>query len=105
MCGGTADADVGNRARKGLMVSIRMFRTTAAVLLVTATVRVSAAADPQPVTFTDINDAVPGRFFDSSSSFPDLADPNVLVIGFNTGLDTKDWKNRDFRASLLPYFF
>jgi hypothetical protein len=66
---------------------------------------VAACANAQTVTFTGINDAVPEKFFDAASSAPDAADPNTLVIGFNTGFDGTIWKVRDFKASHLPFSY
>jgi hypothetical protein len=57
----------------------------------------------QAVTFSDINDAVPSRFYDAASSEPDLADPNKLVIGFNSGLDPANWKSNEFKASTAAF--
>ena len=74
--------------------------TVMAVLLL-----VAACTNAQTVTFTGINDAVPEKFFDAASSAPDGADPNTLVIGFNTGLDGTIWKDRDFKASHLPFSY
>ena len=51
------------------------------------------------VTFSDVKDAVPGRFFDAATTAADPADPNTLVIGLNTGLDFRTFKYADFRAS------
>jgi hypothetical protein len=61
------------------------------------------AAQAQSVTFSDITDAVPGRFFNAAASAPDPNNPNTLVIAFNTGLDPSNWKLNDFRASTAPF--
>src|SRR5687767_4178806 len=61
------------------------------------------AAYAQSVTFSDITDAVPGRFFNAAASAPDPNNPNTLVIGFNSGLDPSNWKLNDFRASTAPF--
>ncbi len=63
----------------------------------------SATAYGQTVTFSDLNDAVPGRFFDAATSAPDAINPNRLVIGFNGGLDLRTWKANDFRASTASF--
>src|SRR5216117_223310 len=78
---------------------------TKAVTVMAALLLPAASAHAQTVTFTDINDAVPGKFFDAASSVPDASDPNTLVIGLNTGLDGTIWKHRDFKASLLPFSY
>ena len=75
---------------------------TKAVTVMAALLLPAASAHAQTVTFTDINDAVPGKFFDAASSVPEPADPNTLVIGLDSGLDGTIWKHRDFKASLLP---
>ena len=62
-----------------------------------------AVAHGQTVTFVDINDAVPGRFFDAATSAPDPVDANRLVIGFNSGLDYRTWKATDFRAASTSF--
>jgi hypothetical protein len=63
----------------------------------------SATASGQTVTFSDLNDAVPGRFFDAATSAPDPNNPNRLIVGFNTGLDFRTWKANDFRASTASF--
>ena len=78
---------------------------TRTVTLMAAMLLAAVSAHAQTVTFTGINDAVPDRFFDAASSAPDAADPNTLVIGFNTGFDGTIWKDRDFKASHLPFSY
>jgi hypothetical protein len=63
----------------------------------------ASAAHAQSVTFSDITDAVPGRFFDAAASAPHPDDPNTLVIAFNSGLDPSNWKLNDFRASTAAF--
>jgi hypothetical protein len=63
----------------------------------------SATALAQTATFSDVTDAVPGRFFDAAATLADEADPNTLVIGINEGFDFRTWKFNDFRASTLPF--
>jgi hypothetical protein len=62
-------------------------------------------AEPAFVTFRDIRDAVPMKFFnaDPTQTKPDLEDPNTLVIAFNTGIDPKTWSANDLRASTGAY--
>lgn len=62
-----------------------------------------STARAQTVTFSDISDAVPGRFFDAATTAPHELDANTLVIGFNSGLDFRTWKFNDFRASTLAF--
>src|SRR5690349_6148626 len=57
------------------------------------------------VKFSQINDAVAGRFFDSTTTLPDPLNPNVLVVGLHTGIDPLTWKDRDFKASLTAFSF
>lgn len=71
-----------------------------------ATAIVLSGASPaqgQTVTFTDINDAVPGRFYDAATSGPDALDPNRLRIGFESGLDFRTFQYTDFRASSAAF--
>src|SRR6185436_13757318 len=77
----------------------------AALLLGAAGAFAQESTDGKPVTFTNINDAVPDRFFDAASTAPDVVDPNILVIGFNSGRDPIIWKDRDFKASLMPFSY
>src|SRR5947209_3945951 len=76
-----------------------------ALLLSAAGARAQTADPPPTVTFTGINDAVPGRFFDAATSAPEPTDPNTLVIGLHTGTDPTTWKDRDFKASMLPFSY
>lgn len=63
----------------------------------------ASTARAQAVTFTDITDAVPGRFFAAETTAPDASDPNQLNIGLNGGLDFTTFRYRDFRASSLAF--
>jgi hypothetical protein len=60
---------------------------------------------PSVTQFLDINDAVPGRFFNAGATAPDGADPNRLVIAFHSGIDWTTWKNTDFRASTESFSY
>jgi hypothetical protein len=51
-------------------------------------------------TFTEIRDAVPGRFFDAETTAPD---GNTLRIGLHSGLDFRTFKYTDFRASSAAF--
>ncbi len=62
-----------------------------------------SVAHAQSVTFSDINDAVPSRFYDAATSAPDPADPNRLIIRFNSGLDPSNWKSNEFKASTAAF--
>jgi hypothetical protein len=61
----------------------------------------ATSAHAQNVTFTDVRDAVPLKFFNPSSDSTrvDPADPNTLVIGFESGIDSATLTERQFRAS------
>lgn len=63
----------------------------------------ASTAQGQVVTFSDVNDAVPSRFFDAATTEPDPLDANTLNIGFNTGMDWSTWKATDFRASTASF--
>jgi hypothetical protein len=62
----------------------------------------ASTARAQTATFSDITDAVPGRFFDAATTTLDEFDPNTLVIGLNSGFDYQTLKFTDFRASTTP---
>jgi hypothetical protein len=51
-------------------------------------------------TFSEVRDAVPGRFFDSATT---VANGNTLRIGLNSGLDFRTFKYNDFRASSTSF--
>jgi len=55
----------------------------------------------QNVTFADIRDAVPFKFFNPSpdSTRVDAADPNTLLIGFESGFDPATFLEKNFRAT------
>ena len=61
----------------------------------------AAPARAQQVTFTDVRDAVPSKFFNpaADSTRIDPADPNTLQIGFESGRDSGDFRDDEFRAS------
>jgi len=60
--------------------------------------------EPQPpVTFSDIADAVPSRFFDAATTTPDPDNGNKLLIGFNTGFDPETWTVNEFTASTAAF--
>jgi len=63
----------------------------------------SARAAAQEVTFSDLRDAVAGKFFDAASSQPNPINPNQLTIGLSTGFDFQTFTFNDFRASTLPF--
>ena len=73
------------------------------IAAIAAMLMVPAVAQGQVVTFFDINDAVPARFFDPASSAPDPLDANTLVIGLHSGIDWTTWKATEFRASTASF--
>jgi hypothetical protein len=79
-----------------------LVRVVAAVAVFASVVFPSAQA--QTVTFSNINDAARGRYFDSATSAPDPANPNRLVIGFNTGIDPRTWVYNTFTASTASFY-
>ena len=65
---------------------------------------VAVVQEPQPpVTFSDIADAVPSRFFDAATTTPDPDNGNKLLIGFNTGFDPETWTVNEFTASTAAF--
>jgi hypothetical protein len=49
--------------------------------------------------FADVRDAVPLKFFSTATTAPDAANPNTLVIGFESGRDSGDSLDDEFRAT------
>lgn len=62
----------------------------------------ASTARAQTATFSDISDAVPGRFFDAATTALDEFDPNTLIIGLHSDFDSQKLKYTDFRASTTP---
>jgi len=58
----------------------------------------SSTAHAQVAKFKSIHDAVPGKFFDATTTAPDPSNPNRLVIGFNSGLDPATFLTAQFVA-------
>jgi hypothetical protein len=63
----------------------------------------SLSPTEETVIFSDINDAVPGKYFDAATTAPDPLNPNRLIIGFNTGFDAATWTNNTFTASTAAF--
>jgi hypothetical protein len=59
----------------------------------------------QQVTFSHIDDAVPAKFFNPATTKPALGNPNTLIIGMHTGMDSTIWKATDFRASTAAFSY
>jgi hypothetical protein len=62
----------------------------------------ASEARAQAVFFKAVRDAVPGKFFDADLSRLDPANPNHLIVGFDSGFDPVTFIANDFRASALP---
>jgi hypothetical protein len=61
-------------------------------------------AHAQVVTFSDISDAVAGRFFNPATTTPSSQNGNTLVIGIHPPvMDFTTFKTRDFKASTLDF--
>lgn len=60
-------------------------------------------AQAQVAEFNRIRDAVPGKFFDADTTDPGNKNPNALVIGIDSGLDTKTFTSNNFAVSTLPF--
>jgi hypothetical protein len=76
-------------------------RASAAGIVLFAFVALTTPADAQTVTFAEIRDAVPLKFFnpDPDGTRVDPADPNTLIIGFESGRNPVDLLDSEFRAS------
>jgi hypothetical protein len=60
---------------------------------------------PPQVTFRDIRDAVPAKFFNPDPAYtqPHESQPNTLVIAFHAGIDPRTWSSNEFKASTGAY--
>jgi hypothetical protein len=69
--------------------------------LAIAIIVLATPAGAQNVTFTDVRDAVPLKFFNPSpdSTRPNPVAPNTLEIGFESGRDSGNFLEDEFRAS------
>lgn len=63
-----------------------------------------AQAQSQNVRFANIDDAVGGRFFDPATTAPDPANPNKLIIKFNTGIIPGTFTFATFTASTEAFY-
>jgi hypothetical protein len=68
-----------------------------------STIPESPSPTVEAVTFSDISDAVPGKYFDAATTAPDANNPNRLIIGFHTGFDADTWTNNTFTASTAAF--
>lgn len=74
------------------MKKITLFASIATILFL------ASAASAQ--TFTNIHDAVPGKYFSASAS---VVDGSTLVIGLESGSNPSTFVSNEFRASNLAY--
>lgn len=81
------------------------WRTTRVALMAMVLSGGGSLAHGQQVRFSQINDAVPARFFNAATTAPDLWNPNTLIIGLHTGMDWTIWKSTDFRASTAAFSY
>jgi hypothetical protein len=67
---------------------------------------VVAAVQEPLVTFSNIFDVVPGRFFDANPKFtkPDPDNGNKLLIGFSPGFDATTFTVNEFTASTAAFY-
>jgi hypothetical protein len=82
---------------------MRLFAWRQSVVATLVFVACSSTASAQSVAFKSLRDAVPDKFFNAAASAPDPANPNKLVIRFNTGLDFRTLTYNDFRASTAAF--
>lgn len=81
------------------------WRITRVALMAMGLSGVGSLAHGQQVTFSQISDAVPGKFFNPATTAPDLSIPNKLIIRMHTGMDSTIWKATEFRASTAAYSY
>jgi hypothetical protein len=81
-------------------MNLQLTRVPAAILAF-ALLGCATPALAQHVTFTDVRDAVPSKFFNPGvdSTRPDPAEPNTLQIGFDAGRDSGTLLDNAFKAS------
>lgn len=81
----------------------RITHLSALALVVIINTAVAQAQSAPAAAFVDINDAVASRFFDAATTAADPANPNKLIIRFNSGYDPATWKMNDFRATTSTF--
>jgi hypothetical protein len=101
---------------KTINVAVRMVCGALFALPVVAQAQTSAdttivvAAPTLAATFSDLKDAVSGRWFDAAGTgttenLKSAEYPNRLNIRFNSGTDAKTWKSNAFIASTNAFHF
>jgi hypothetical protein len=92
------------------MNSRRWMSAAAAVLiaglaaLAPAVSSATSSLQTQTALFADIDDAVPNMYFNAETTAPDPANPERLVIGFNSGINSQTWVNQAFVASTEAFY-
>jgi hypothetical protein len=76
---------------------------TIAVIVIAAVFTGASQAQAQAVTFKDVRDAVPSKFFDAAKSKIDPANRNHLIVGFDTGFDSVTLLSNAFSVSPLAF--
>ena len=83
---------------------IRLRPCTTHVFIATALLLAGVTgAQAQNVTFSEVRDAAPGRFFDAATSATSAANANQLNFGLSTGNDPVTFVSNEFRASTLAF--
>jgi hypothetical protein len=65
----------------------------------------ASMAQAQVVTFSEITDAVPSKFFDAARTAPAAFNANKLAIGLHRGMNWTLMKATDFKASTAAYSY
>jgi hypothetical protein len=82
---------------------MKLFAWRPFIVATFALVIVASTAHAQSVTFTSLRDAVPEKFFDAATSVADPANPNRLIINFNSGFDLTTFTFNGFAATTGPF--
>jgi hypothetical protein len=97
-----ADTLTSTKRRCIMQAAWRITRLAFVAMVLSA---VGSSAYGQQVTFSQISDAVPAKFFNAATTAPDVQNPNRLIIRMHTGMDWTIWKATDFRASTAAYSY
>jgi hypothetical protein len=80
-----------------------LFRRLSAATLAVAILGMALPVHAQHVTFSAVRDAVPLKFFSADLTRPDVVDPNTLIIGLESGRDSGNFFDDEFRASTRAF--
>src|SRR5262245_26177339 len=69
------------------MIMRTITRAAQAAGIALAVLSAASNAQAQVAKFSAIRDAVPSRYFDATTTHPDPSNPNLLIIGFASGVD------------------